>query len=90
MAVPTRRRLVGRPLDDASLAGATPYLRLFATATGGAFLAEEALAAARIGSEGEARTANARFFAEHLAPGSSGLEREVIEGADSISEVALA
>jgi acyl-CoA dehydrogenase len=82
--------LLGRPLDDASLAGATPYLRLFATATGGALLAEEALAAARVGTEPEARIAIARFFAEHLAPGSSGLEREVIEGADSVSEVALA
>ena len=82
--------LIGRPLDDASLAGATPYLRLFATATGGAFLAEEALAAVRVGSEPEARIAISRFFAEHLAPGSSGLEREVIEGADSVSDVALA
>jgi acyl-CoA dehydrogenase len=81
--------LLGRPLDDASLAGATPYLRLFATATGGALLAEEALAAARAGTDPEARIAIARFFAEHLAPGSSGLEREVIEGADSVSEVAL-
>ena len=51
---------------------------------------EEALAAARAGSEPEARIAIARFFAEHLAPSSSGLEREVIEGADSISEIALA
>jgi acyl-CoA dehydrogenase len=82
--------LLGRPLDDTSLAGATPYLRLFATATGGALLAEEALAAARAGTDPEARIAIARFFAEHLAPGSSGLEREVTEGADSISEVALA
>jgi alkylation response protein AidB-like acyl-CoA dehydrogenase len=82
--------LLGRPLDDASLAGATPYLRLFATATGGALLAEEALAAVRVGTDPEARTAIARFFAEHLAPGSSALEREVIEGADSVSEVALA
>jgi alkylation response protein AidB-like acyl-CoA dehydrogenase len=82
--------LLGRPLDDASLAGATPYLRLFATATGGALLAEEALAAARAGTDADARIAIARFFAEHLAPGSSGLEREVVEGADSVSEVALA
>jgi len=82
--------LLGRPLDDASLAGATPYLRLFATATGGALLAQEALAAARAGSDAEARIAIARFFAEHLAPASSGLEREVVEGADSVSEVALA
>jgi acyl-CoA dehydrogenase len=82
--------LLGRPPDETSLAGATPYLRLFATATGGALLAEEALAAARTGTEPEARVAIARFFAEHLAPGSSGLEREVTEGADSVSEVALA
>jgi alkylation response protein AidB-like acyl-CoA dehydrogenase len=82
--------LLGRPLDDASLAGATPYLRLFATATGGSLLAKEALAATRAGTDPEARIAIARFFAEHLAPGSSGLEREVIEGADSISEIALA
>jgi len=81
--------LIGRPLDDASLAGATPYLRLFATATGGVLLAEEALAAARAGTDPEARIAIARFFAEHLAPSSSGLEREVIEGGDSVSEVAL-
>ncbi len=81
--------LIGRPLDDASLAGATPYLRLFATATGGALLAEEALAAVRVGTDPETRIAIARFFAEHLAPSSSGLEREVIEGGDSVSEVAL-
>jgi len=82
--------LLGRPLDDASLAGATPYLRLFATATGGALLAEEALVAARLGGDSDARIAIARFFAEHLAPNSSGLEREVIEGAESVSDVALA
>jgi acyl-CoA dehydrogenase len=82
--------LLGRRPDDASLAGATPYLRLFATATGGALLAEEALAAARVGSEPEARIAIARFFAEHLAPTCSGLEREVVEGAESVSDLALA
>src|SRR5262249_46436309 len=82
--------LLGRRLDDASLAGATPYLRLFATATGGALLAEEALAAARAGTDPRAPLAIAPFFAEPPPPGSSGLEREVIEGADSISEVALA
>jgi acyl-CoA dehydrogenase len=82
--------LLDRPLGDVSLAGATPYLRLFATATGGALLAEEALAATRAGTEPEARIALARFFAEHIAAASSGLEREVVEGADSVSEVALA
>jgi hypothetical protein len=82
--------LLGRPPDDASLAGATPYLRLFATAAGGALLAEEALAAVRLGDDVDARLAITRFFAEHLAPAGTGLEREIIEGADSIRETALA
>ena len=44
------RWLLGPPHDDldTALAGATPYLRLFALAAGGALLAEEALAAARM------------------------------------------
>ena len=37
---------------DAALAGATPYLRLFALAAGGALLAEEALAALRLAGNG--------------------------------------
>jgi alkylation response protein AidB-like acyl-CoA dehydrogenase len=82
--------LLGRPPDDASLAGATPYLRLFATAAGGALLAEEALAAVRLGDDADARLAIARFFAEHLAPVATGLEREIMEGAGSVSEAALA
>jgi len=82
--------LLGRPHDDASLSGATPYLRLFATATGGAMLAEEALAAVRLGADPDGRVAIARFFAEHLAPIATGLEREVIEGAGSINDAALA
>ena len=73
---------------DPSLAGATPYLRLFALAAGGALLAEEALAAKRLagnGTDAAARTAIARFFAENLAVQASGLERTVVEGADSVN-----
>ena len=40
--------LQARPGEEAALAGATPYLRLFATAAGGTLLAEEALAASRL------------------------------------------
>ena len=36
---------------DAALAGATPYLRLFAAAAGGCMLAEQALAALRLGND---------------------------------------
>jgi acyl-CoA dehydrogenase len=81
--------LLGRPQNDpdAALAGATPYLRLFAMAAGGALLAEEALAAARLaGNDGApARIAIARFFAENLAVQAGGLERAVLDGADSVN-----
>jgi alkylation response protein AidB-like acyl-CoA dehydrogenase len=82
--------LLARPQQDAALAGATPYLRLFATAAGGTLLAEEALAATRLPAEAAAnaaaRIALARFFAEHIAVQARGLERAVIEGADSVTD----
>jgi len=73
---------------DPALAGATPYLRLFALATGGALLAQEALAAKRLAGNGDdaaARTALARFFAENLAVQAGALERTVVEAADSVN-----
>jgi hypothetical protein len=73
---------------DTALAGATPYLRLFALAAGGAFLAEEALAARKLagnGADAAARTAVARFFAENLAVQTGALERTVVEAADSVN-----
>ena len=73
---------------DRALAGATPYLRLFALAAGGALLAEEALAAMRLagnGADAAGRTAIARFFAENLAVQAGGLERTVVEAADSVN-----
>ncbi|MGE4373641.1 MAG: acyl-CoA dehydrogenase [Xanthobacter sp.] len=73
------------------LAGATPYLRLFARAAGGAYLARAALAAARAQSEGQtdprlaARIATARFFAENLCPQAAGLEQIVAGGYHSLA-----
>ena len=76
---------------DAALAGATPYLKLFGTAAGGVMLADEALAAIRTsGSDPAGRMAIARFFAENLAVQASGLERTVVEGADSVAEAEAA
>jgi acyl-CoA dehydrogenase len=78
---------------DTALAGATPYLRLFALAAGGALLADEALAAARRNSNGAdaaARTAIARFFAENVAVQARGLERTVVEAGDSVNTAAAA
>jgi acyl-CoA dehydrogenase len=64
---------------DTALAGATPYLRLFGLATGGCFLAQQALAAIRLGADAPARLALTRFFAENFAVQAGGLERIVIE-----------
>jgi len=86
--------LATRP--DAALAGATTYLRLFASAAGGCMLAAEALAAARQGGDESAegsgdngadksgRIAIARFFAENLAAQAPALARIVTESAESV------
>jgi alkylation response protein AidB-like acyl-CoA dehydrogenase len=78
---------------DAALAGATPYLRLFGLAAGGARLAEEALAASRHAGDADAadkpgRIAVARFFAENLAAPAPALARVVITGADAVLSAA--
>jgi acyl-CoA dehydrogenase len=77
---------------DAALAGASPYLRLFGLATGGCFLAQQALAAQRLGENAAARLALARFFAENFAVQAGALERTVVEGAPGLlgAEAALA
>jgi acyl-CoA dehydrogenase len=84
---------LGRSTANA-LAGATPYLRLFGYAAGGCALASEALAAARMTSDGtaaaERRIALARFFAENTAPAAGGLERSVIDGAESVASADMA
>ncbi|WP_406873791.1 acyl-CoA dehydrogenase [Aminobacter sp. P9b] len=70
--------------DDA-LAGATPYLRLFALAAGGAYLARAALA------DGDAgRVALCRFFAENLLGETAALKDRVTGGAASLREAAKA
>src|SRR4051812_11419601 len=71
---------------EAALAGATPYLRLFALAAGGCMLADEALAALRLAGEADApgRIATVRFFAENLATAAGGLATTVTEGAASV------
>jgi acyl-CoA dehydrogenase len=76
---------------DAALAGATPYLRLFASAAGACMLADEAVAAGRqddgAGSHGvdkPGRVAIARFFAENLAVQAPALVRVITEGADAV------
>ena len=77
---------------DAALAGATPYLRLFGITTGGCYLAQQALAAMRLGEAAQPRLALARFFAENFAVQAGALERTIVEGAPGLigADAALA
>jgi alkylation response protein AidB-like acyl-CoA dehydrogenase len=88
MALAEATRFMGMSLQknqDAALAGAAPYLRLFGLAAGGIYLARGALAAARNGASGgpAQSIAVARFFAENLATAAPGLKDTVVSGAES-------
>jgi butyryl-CoA dehydrogenase len=77
---------------EQALAAASPYLRLFATAQGGALLAATALAAERTMAAGDndhahaGRVQLARFFADNIAPSAPGLADVVIGGAASLKD----
>ena len=75
----------------AALAGATPYLRLFANAAGGCMLAKEALAAIKLSDDAASidRVAMARFFAENIAVQNRGLEAIVVEADASVTTAPL-
>jgi acyl-CoA dehydrogenase len=81
------QRALAEGRQEEALSGATPYLRLFALAAGGAYLVRGALA-----GEDRARVALARFFAENLVDEASALKRRVIGGAESLvsADAALA
>src|SRR5215203_3640016 len=89
------KALAGNRQEDA-LAGATPYLRLFGLAQGGAALAKAALAANAAVKAGAtdpahaARVALCRFFAENLVPACRGLEEAVVSGASFVEDAELA
>jgi hypothetical protein len=71
-----------------ALAGATPYLKLFGLAAGGAYLAKGALASIDEASpEAKRRIATARFMAERMLPETGGLRSAVVEGAEAVAEV---
>ena len=85
-----------RDAPEDALAGASPYLRLFGLAQGTASLAEEALAAHAETRKGDCDPAHAgriglaRFFAENIATGATGLEVAVTAGAASVHDAASA
>jgi acyl-CoA dehydrogenase len=77
--------LLGNGRAAEALVGATPYLRLFGLASGGAYLAKAALASlADSTTASTARIATARFFAEQLLPETSALRLAVVEGAETV------
>jgi alkylation response protein AidB-like acyl-CoA dehydrogenase len=76
------------PAPDDAAAGATPYLRLFATTLGGFLLARAMRAAAKTGSaEAETRAAAARFFIGQILPPAIGLLPAVTAGAAALASV---
>jgi acyl-CoA dehydrogenase len=77
---------MGERQGDA-LAGATPYLKLFALAQGGTGLARKALAL-RAEDGGASALATARFYAEHLVTEAPALELAVTEGAGAVVDAA--
>lgn len=78
---------------DAALAGATPYLRAFATTVGGWLLAKQALAAKAEIAGGatdpyfSAKIVSARLFADQVLTSVDGLCRSAAEGSASLAEV---
>ncbi|MGO4841073.1 acyl-CoA dehydrogenase C-terminal domain-containing protein, partial [Rhizobiaceae sp. 2RAB30] len=70
---------------EEALAGATPYLRLFAVASGAAYLATGALSDCS-----PSRVALCRFFAENLAGETASLKERVMIGADSLAAAGAA
>jgi acyl-CoA dehydrogenase len=73
--------------QQSALAGATPYLKLFALAQGGTGLARKALAL-QGEDQGAAALATARFYAEHLVGEATALELAVTEGAGAVEDSA--
>ena len=83
--------LVSEDPNDA-LAGATPYLELFGTVTGGWLLAKGALAAARKVEEADdpflrAKVATAHFYCTQLLPKAVGLLPSVTAAAGDLFEI---
>src|SRR5262245_12958550 len=88
------RALADNAGEDA-LAGATPYLRLFATAQGGALLGPTALAARRAQAAGDndpahaGRVQLARVFTDNIAPTGGGLADVAVAGAAALKNAQL-
>ena len=81
---------------NAVFAGSVPYLMLAGNVVAGWQMARALLAAERVLAAGEgdaafldAKVATARFYAEHLLSKAPGLRDAIVEGADSVTALAL-
>jgi 3-(methylsulfanyl)propanoyl-CoA dehydrogenase len=79
--------------QDAALAGASPYLRLFGTVAGGAMMAKAAgVAAERLSENADdrfygAKRTTAGFYGEHILPQAQALADTVINGAATVLDL---
>ena len=81
----------------AVFAGSVPLLHLFGTVAGGWQTARAAIVAADKLREGDnqdpgfykAKLGTARFYAEHILPRTGALRAAIVNGADSVTELAL-
>ncbi len=72
---------------EKALAGATPYQTLFATTLGTYYLAKGAFnlkLRAKLSPQENFNIQTARFYAENIAPQTSGLKKSVLEGAGTL------
>ena len=90
------QQLKDQPLDVLAkdiLAGATPYLRLFALTAGGHYLARGGLAVTQQTAIDEKfmarKLASAQFFAENMLPLCAGLAVSVMAGNDTLDDIGL-
>ena len=75
---------------EAALAGATSYLKLFALAAGGHYLAKAALGdGAGVGEVDSGAGTLARFFAEQISVAGPGLAAAIMEGGDAATGKAV-
>jgi hypothetical protein len=80
---------------NAVFAGSVPYLMLAGNLVAGWQMARALLAAERLAAQGEdvafmqAKVATARFYADHLLARAPGLRDSIVEGADSVTALAL-
>ncbi len=80
---------------NAVFAGSVPYLMLAGNLVAGWQLARSLLAAQQLAAQGEdvdfmkAKVTTARFYADHILAKAPGMRDSIVEGADSVTALAL-